>query len=494
MNLECLKAACFANFSGKTGERPDLSPIELTPNSWDGLWNVFRPTVVVQIDLPGVETFSTTLEFQSLKDFNEKGLENRISLLQVSKELKDLIASTHVENPLPPNHPIFLKPEMELIKAACGKSKESGQVVDLLSMVDIGEEEDSLGLHNLLTIFSGQTYDGRKREKVIFDLNKLETELIKQVTQSSQFLQVHASWQTLKFWSTKSNAMKLDVIDCDSSELCDAFYLNYVKPDSGQPLPLDLAFTLYSFDQSEDSRHQLLYLGKMAESISVPFLGNTGPGLFGAKTEKRIGHIQDFTGKFSQPEYAKWRKLKDETGSDWIFLFVNPFTLSTEDPRVWIPPAAWGASLIRYLLTAETWPGELLGPFGRMEYGEAVMNQLTEAQINDLSYNGFCAINKEGDALRLSAMMALASLKIPSHAQTSAAALVPFTLAYRFFSGLCARSFLKFSGEGNFTDELKTKFGLKDEDIVVEEGESGPVIRISAPFGIFGIRPDFVIG
>jgi len=496
MNLGTLNAVCFGNFSGKSGERPDLTPHILTPNTWENLWDDFKPGTSLTIDLPGVSDFMVHLSFKSTKDFSENGLVQSIPILKVARELRDIIASTNVEKPLLREHEIFSKPEMAMIKAACGTQKDESVIVDLLSMVDIGDsqEEDSLSLKYLLKIFNGPSYDGTKREKVLFDITTLEAEVFKQISKDQNFQDLAAAWQTLKYWAKKSNAMKLEIIDCERSELCDAMYLNYIKPVDGNPRFIDLAFTLYSFDQSEDARHQLLYLGKMAESISVPFLGNTAPSLFGAKTEKRVGHIRDFTGKFSKPEYAKWRKLRDETGSEWIFLFINSFTLSTEEPKAWLPPAAWGAGLLRFLLEIDIWPGELMGPYGRMEYGEDVLLDLDDAQVNDMGYNGFCAITKEGQSLRISAMNSLSSLRIPSHAQSSASALVPFTLAYRFFSGLCARSFVQFTGEGSFIEELKQKFDLKDEDIKTEEGDNGPVIRITAPFGIYGIRPDFIIG
>ncbi|PID46596.1 MAG: hypothetical protein CSB47_03200 [Proteobacteria bacterium] len=495
LNIGTLNAVCFGNFSGKTGQRPDLTPHLLTPNTWESLWMDLQPHTSVVIALPGVSDFNVSIRFRSLRDFSEKGLVQTIPILQVTRELREIIAQTNAENTLTKEHPVFSRPEIALIQKACGTQTDENVVVDLLSMVDIGEEEEeSLSLKYLLKVFNSPVYDGHQREKVLYDLTTLEGEIFKQIYKDNQFQELHAAWQTLKFWAKKSNAIKLELVDCDRSELCDAMYLNYIKPDDGKPRPLDLAFTLYSFDQSEEARHQLLYLGKMAESLSVPFLGNAAPALFGAKTEKRVGHIRDYSGKFSRPEYAKWRKLRDESGSNWIFLFVNSFTLLTEDPRIWLPSSAWGAGLLRYLLDLDIWPGELLGPYGRMEYGEEVLLNLDDAQVNDLGYNGFCILTKEGESLRISSMNCIASLRIPSHAQSDASAIVPFTLAYRFFSGLCARTFSSFSGEGDFTETLKQKFNLEDEDIKVEEGDNGPVIRITAPFGIFGIRPDFIIG
>jgi len=495
MKFENLKAVCFANFSGKSGERASIEPMELTPNTWETLWEHYRPRVQMMVDLPGAPSLSVTIELKTLKDFNPKGLSRSIPLLGVLQELKDAIGSSNAENPLQQTVAVFSRPEIGIIRAVCGKPRDEGQVVDLLSMVDIGDdEEESMSLNNLLTVLNTPVYYGEKREKALFDISKIEAEVHKQVMKNTTFQQVHAAWQTLKFWSKKSNAMKLDVVDCDASELCDAFYLNYVKPESGDARPLDLAFTLYDFDASEKDRNTLYYLGKMAESISVPLLGNASPRLFGVKTEKRIGHIQDYTGKFASPEYAKWRKLRDEPGSNWIFLFVNSFTLSNEEPVIWIPGSAWGASLIRFLVTAETWPGELLGPIGRMEYGEEVALNLSDAQLNDLGYNGFCAINRDGVALHMAAMMGLGSLKIPSHAQSNASALVPFTLAFRFASGLFARAYLGGRSSGNVIESLKTHFNLKDNDLLMEEGDNGPIIRISAPLGVFGIRPEFLLG
>lgn len=495
MNIGCLRVVCFANFSGKHGERDDLNPMEINPNTWESIWEYYKPSVVVPIDLSGVETFQVLVNLTGLKGFSRKALNAQVSILSAIQDLAELVGSSNVENPLSRTNDIFNHPEMGRIQKAAGPGKKESVVVDLLSMVDIGEDEDdSLGLNHLAAFFEGGDFDGSKREKVLFDLTQLENEILDQIQKHADFQELQASWQALKSWARKSDHMKLEFIDCASDELCDAFYMNYVKPDTGEARPLDLAFSLYQFDHSEDSRHTLYYIGKMAESISVPFLGNASPALFGAKTVKRMSHIQDFSGKLAGPEYAKWRKLRDESGSQWVFLFLNAFTMTTEDDSSWIPASAWAAELIHTVLKADQWPGELLGPIGRMDFGETVQIEWNEKQVNDIGYNGLATINSDGDAIRLSSMMSLSSLKIPSQAQASSAALVPFTLSYRFLSGLFARTFLDDESGGSIEQRLMDRFDMPQESITREEGEQGPILKISPPFSIFGVKPDFLLG
>lgn len=495
----------FGNFAGRYQERAELKEQPLTKNNWDQLFDIMAPQWQGSAQLPKVEDLRLTLKFGSLKDFDEKGLINQIPFLKAVKDLKQRVDSCNKENSLVPAGLVQSQPELVRLRDMAAAQKAT-TVVNLLDMVDIGEdegeEEESLRLPNLKNFFAASTYEGDKRSKVAAELDTVTRYVVDQVLGDSRFAELHGLWRGLKLFVGKLKGnLKVNLVDCMKGELCDATFLLYVKPETHDPLPLDLAIYADFLDNSDDDRHTLLYLGKMAESLSVPMVLNASPQVFRAKSYRMLSHIRDFSGKLSTPAHIKWKKLRDEPGSTWLFLALNPFLVGDADLReelqAYAPASFYIALVMMVHVGINDWPSELLGPLGQIAISPATAVEFTKDQGDDLAFEGFSAISQlEGrEVISLLGMTCFGTIKMPASDKLDARNLVEYTLPYRFFAGCCSRALNKHHPDDDLKAALAAYAGLKEGTEIREEtdDEGRRLLQFRAPFSILNAFPNLII-
>ncbi len=491
---------CLGNFSGSDKARTNWEPKSVTRNSWDKLFEELAPTLDIHVVLPGVNDLKLSLAFKSLKDFGEKGLAAGIPFLRDLKAFAAHAGSASKERPFDAGafcreHP-DLSPLQELARKHGGE-----QVIDLLSMVDIGDEEESgMQLPNLGACLDGGPYKGEKRSALSAELGSITNMVLDQITGDEAFMALHGQFRALKYF-LPFDAVRLSLIDCKKDELCDAVFTTFIKPDKGEPASLDLAVFCDQFGLSEGDHHIVYHLGRMAESLCAPFILNAAPQVLGCKTWGHLSHVRDISGRVNGPAHIKWRKLRDGSGAHWLFMAVNPFRLDSEEgehvDRLPTGPASYyPALLVAQQVTAGKWPADLSHPGYQMTALSRCVARLDESQGYDLSFEGFCPISgkENGDRLHLMGMMAFGLIKMPAREKLEAGNLVEYTLSYRFFSGCCSRFLQERERDADLLNQLKTYAGLKEEgDLQYEEAEGQRIFRLKAPFLIFGVQPDLIM-
>lgn len=495
----------FGNYGGRYEERADLKEQPLTKNNWDQLFDIMAPQWMGTAQLPKVEDLRLTLQFKSLKDFDEKGLVNAVPFLKALKDLKQRVEACNKENSLVPAGLVQTEPELIRLRDMAAAQKES-KVVNLLDMVDIGEdeeeEEQAMRLPNLKNFFAAANYEGDKRGKVAAELDTVSRSVIDQILGDKKFIELHGLWRGLKLFVGKATPnLKINLVDCMKSELCDATFLLYVKPETHDPLPLDLAIYADYIDNNDDDRHTLLYLGKMADNLSVPMVLNASPEVFRTKSYRGLSHIRDFSGKLNTPAHIKWKKLRDEPGSTWLFLALNPFQVGDpelrEELQAFAPASFYIALVMMVHCGVNDWPSELLGPLGQIAVTPGTAVTLTKDQGDDLAFEGFSAISQlEGrDVVSLLGMTCFGTIKIPASDKLDARNLVEFTLPYRFFAGCCSRELRKFHPDEDIKAALKAYAGLKPDTEIREEkdDEGRRLLQFRAPFSILSSFPTLIL-
>jgi len=495
---------CFGNFSGAVAEREDWRPRELSRNNWDRLFEDLQPSATVDIALPKVDDLRLSLKFRSLRDFREKGLIAQVPLLSAMAELARALGAASKEKPFDAAEFLgqdALAPLRQLIE-----SHGQNQTVDLLSMVDLGEEEEDEGLSlpTLKSCLMQNRFEGADRGKAVAELNQVQRLILDQIEKDPAFQDLHGRWRGLRvFLPHIGPEIRVSLIDCLKSELCDAAFLTFVKPENGAPPPLDCAFFCEELGLGDDDRHILHHLGRMAERLTTPFILNAAPEVFGCKTWRHLSHVRDITGRLTAPTHVKWRKLREEESAHWLFLAVNPFLAKEGDEpeedgaaSPTAPASYYLALLLIYHLHQGDWPSELTGPLGRLSAASACLAQLGEEQGGELAYEGFCAITgvDGGDTLRLLGMSGFGHIKIPAHMQLQPGNLVEFTLPYRFYSGCCSRFLHRCADDPEAGAKLRAFADApNDSDFQYEEAEGQKIYRVKAPFTVFGVRPDIIL-
>ncbi len=493
---------CLGNFSGAVEEREDWAPRALSRNGWDALFEDFKPAIDVHVALPKVDDLRFRLEFRALGDFTEKGLTGRVPVLRDMAELGRALGSASKERPMDVGAFLAGNPELAPLQRLAEAHGEA-QTLDLLSMVDIGdgEEEETLSLPCLKACLGQTQYTGEERGKATAELERARRLIVDQILEDARFQALHGLWRGLKTLLPHTGGpIHVSLIDCLKSELCDAVYLTFVKPERGQPPPLDLAFCCEELGLADGDRHIIHHLGRMAERLAAPFILNAAPAVFQCKTWRRLTHVRDIGGRLSGPAHVKWRKLRDEPGAHWLFMAVNPFLAvedgAEQDAPPSVPACCYLALLMAFHLKDGGWPGELTGPLGRLGAASACVAKLSDEQGCDLAYEGFCGITgvDGGDTLRLLGMSSFASIKIPAHLQLQSGALVEFTLPYRFYSGCCSRFLQARAGEDDAEAKLRDFAGVPDDGAFQTERADGQAIyRFRAPFTVLGVHPDLIL-
>jgi len=307
---------CFGNFSGSGEDREALRAVPVNRGGWDRLFETVAPRLSLTVTLPKCDDLRLLLQFRSLKDFTTRGLTAQIPLLRDSAALATQAGAASPEAPL---DPAALRSAMAglaiLEKLVAAQGGEA--VIDLLSMVDIGTDDTEAGLSlpSLKAFFAAKTYDGHDRTKLMAEIESVRKLVLDKLAADPELVRLHGLWRGLKvFLPRATQRVRLSLVDCHKGELCDATYLLFVKPEQGEPLPLDLAFYCEELTNTEDDLHILYYLGRMAEGKQTPFILNAHPGVFGCKHWRHLSHVRDLSGRLNGPAHIKWRKQREEDG------------------------------------------------------------------------------------------------------------------------------------------------------------------------------------
>jgi len=81
----------------------------------------------------------------------------------------------------------------------------------------------------------------------------------------------------------------------------------------------------YYFDHRPEDVELLGEVAKIASAIHAPFISGTAPSLFQMESWQELSNPADLTKKFSTPEHAAWRSLRDSDDSKYIGLTMPRF-------------------------------------------------------------------------------------------------------------------------------------------------------------------------
>jgi len=487
---------CFGNFAGHDEERPELPLHPINPNRWDDFFKTIQPQCNIWLHFEGVDDFKVSFSPRHMRDFRPKGLTQNIPLLHAIDQLNRQVGEASETNPVAVSD--LGGETMAWLIALANQTGDEG-FVDLLSMVDLGEgQDDGLYLKYLKAFFKDATYSGKDRSRVQGDLATVAQHVLDQITKDSGFRQLESSWSGLHaLMGQVGDQVKLQAIDCSQAEICDAFFLNFVKPETGSPAKVDLALTSFELDHHGPSLHTLHHLGRMAAHLNVPVIFNAAPELLGAKGYAHLSQIQDISGKFRDPAHTKWRKLRDEEGAEWLFAALNPWRVNERDDQrpVWAAPAFFVAGLLSRQLRQDKWPSELLGATGTWDISEQTAAKLSDQQAIDYAYEGIGVLGTKPQGTALMGMNMLADVKLSGPESLEAANFVDYTIAYRFFAGCASRYFLETYLGDRDNERLADYLQLESAgELTVEEDEGQLICRFKAPFTIYGTHADMVVG
>lgn len=483
----------YGPFSGRTVEFEAIETHLLS--SLQAAFAQFRPGCELAIEVPKVNDWKASLTFTTLTDFTAAGVIEQVPALQLLAQLKQGVAAASKEEPMQladyQKHAAFAS----LQKLAAANAGDSGNAtIDLLSMVDIEEEDNGASLGAVNDLLSQVTYTGADAKKLSKQLDQVLQDSLDQIFKNATFLSLAGLWFGLaELFATDSVQVKVSVTDCAIEDYCDLTFEAFVGPNKGKlPEPSVLLYAT-PFESSADHVEVLHHLGRMADYLACPVLFPMAANFFKLKTWRMLTHYKDISGRMSGPEYIKWRKLRNEVGGRWLFPLAGALVRDDEGREGHIDACFWVAGHIARTLASGQWPDDALHqPAQAPAYRVAAT--LSLAQVRELSFEGFSTVHSiTAGEVQLPVFNCLAGMTLEPGEQLSESVMVEYTFAYQLFVGALSKQL--FSGAVSSKEEVAQFAGLASaEDVRIEDGEEGQrIYLVKTPFPVFGLQAEVII-
>jgi type VI secretion system protein ImpC len=210
--------------------------------------------------------------------------------------------------------------------------------------------------------------------------------------------------------------------------------------EGGSEVPLSAVVLGYEFDRSPADVELLRNLGRMGDSLRVPFLGAVGPAFWGIRQAKLLATLPDLVRRLEGSEYARWNALRKEEVALWLCLAANRPTVrdaaSADDRPLHAPGGfALGAVLAQSFAAAGV-RLPLTGPHPPARLDDLVPTEPVEVLLSDqkaleLSRVGLAPLMaRKGEPGAF--FSAVPTLQIPAAAVA--------TLSYQVFAGTAAHA------------------------------------------------------
>ncbi len=183
---------------------------------------------------------------------------------------------------------------------------------------------------------SGQTYRIKSMDDFLPNSIRAQLDLksnaeITAVLHDKVFQQTESSWRGLDFLISKlpEEGVVLEIMDASFENLRRRFLDLIVKPehDSRSDFPATIVLGDYDFSYKSNSFDLFKDLSMMAESITAPFVAQTGADFFNLKHLLHLPTIKDPLSQIASSKYAHYHEFRSSNAGFWASLMINRFLL-----------------------------------------------------------------------------------------------------------------------------------------------------------------------
>lgn len=171
---------------------------------------------------------------------------------------------------------------------------------------------------------------------------------------------LEAAWRGVALLAARTGpAVRLEILPAGREDFLGVFWDRVFdeEHEGDAEIPLSAVVLGYEFDRSPADVELLRNLGRMGDSLRVPFLGAVGPAFWGIRQAKLLATLPDLVRRLEGSEYARWNALRKEEVALWLCLAANRPTvrdaLSADDRPLHVPGGfALGAVLAQSFAAA----------------------------------------------------------------------------------------------------------------------------------------------
>lgn len=200
-----------------------------------------------------------------------------------------------------------------------------------------------------------------------------------------------ALWRGLTFLVRRADfraGIAVEVLNAPRDRVLDVLreHVLVAEAEGVSDAPIALLVAAFEIVNRPADLDWLQALGEAGERLQAPVLVAAGPGFFGLDSGAAAGELPYVGGLLGQPQFAKWRALRDKEASRWLCIAFNRFLLrpphgaerrrslglsesvDRHEDYLWGDPVWAVASLIAASVARCGWPTEMTGAVdGRIE-------------------------------------------------------------------------------------------------------------------------------
>lgn len=233
-------------------------------------------------------------------------------------------------------------------------------------------------------------------DQILVRLNRHIETTINAILHHANFRRMEATWMALAAVVDAVGDLpliKLELLDCSKEALLEDFdqfadlsdsglfqHLYKTEYDQAGGEPYGSVLFHYAFNHQAADVHLLKLISKVAASCHCPALVNADFSLFGARDAHQLEQIEDLELLFRNPEYTKWRALRDTEDARYVamvlprFLVRSPYrqriasglvfreVLPSEREAAWAPSTYLFAILLARSYVRHGWCIHIRGP------------------------------------------------------------------------------------------------------------------------------------
>jgi len=396
----------FAPCDNKESATPTSHELNLL--NFNQVLSTFKLEVTLELEelIPQSDSVSlVSLPIKTVEDFHPLRIAANIAPLKplldchqtIKRRLEEKISDAQCKELISQyqSHPLIggsvnnvLNANNETVVATPQSSNKENQDIDrLFGLLDLGDQVDESSPQDNQ---SDESLSPAYKGILSTSLHEIQRPLfqhINKVLQSDNLQALEQTWRGLKFLVDKlpeNGNIVLTLFNTSKNSLA-LNYTNAIASADESRLP---ALVVFDFEVNCTS-HDLTMLSDIAiscEDYQAPSIINLSNSFMGkTNAQALLGTGNDLARMFSQPQYIKWKSLREKTEARWVTSCFNRFLLRApynrhNNPELafseWVAgddvllmghPSWMVAALVMQSINSYQWPTELSPPHGVVE-------------------------------------------------------------------------------------------------------------------------------
>jgi type VI secretion system ImpC/EvpB family protein/type VI secretion system ImpB/VipA family protein len=270
-------------------------------------------------------------------------LSSSVSCLQGADRLLEILRTA--KSGIPENREAAATPRIPIKPEAAVPPGKKGDLLDsILGMVDLpgAGQSDAAVLPSATDMgrliahlgesgASDSALTARAAGELVREVDRILGAQMNLILHHPEFRRLEGLWRGLKLLVERTDfrePIRIEIRNAAKQDLLSSYneFSDQIKAEGG--LDSDaLVLAVYTFDRSSRDLEILRRLSEISEALQMPLISSIGFEFLGLESGTDIERLSYLGALFDQPEYAKWKSLRESDASRWLALVFNRFLL-----------------------------------------------------------------------------------------------------------------------------------------------------------------------